>query len=182
MTSIVSKSPGESPTLQRRGLAVFGFVVKRDILISIMLCAGVVMSVSPSRAGEEAEALKLKRIGEEMAMRRKQREDARANHGVAFTPVKEADSWFKESMDLQVEDQTIGACCQTFATLARKEVLASSRVVKKRISIAAGRVDGETALIAFRRAMEAQGVAIVPVGDTILVLVEAGDIANEKKG
>jgi hypothetical protein len=156
--------------------------MKRSLLRVMTLGAVMAFSVAPSRAAEDAETLKLKRIEEEVAKRRKLRESALENRGVAFTPVLVLESWFSEEMDFRIEDQAIGTCCQTFATLARKEVLASSGVVKKRISIAAGRVDGETALRALREAIEAQGVRIVPIGDRILVLVDAADVANENKG
>jgi len=144
------------------------------------------LSVRVFAAGDapqgESEALKQKRIEEAVATRRMMHEYALEHSGRAFSPTPQSDSWFKEALDLTLVDEPIGTCAQTFATLARKEVFVSSRVMKKKLSIAASRTNGEKALEIFRTAIEAQGVAIVPIGKSILVLVDASEVAHETKG
>lgn len=148
----------------------------------IRLVFSIFLLASIACAAEISEADKLKGIEEEVAKRKKMRGYVLENTGRVFSPISNADSWFKEEIDLTIKDEAIGVCAQTFATLAKKEVFVSNRVMKRRLSIAAGRVDGDKALAAFREAIDAQGIAIVPVGTSILVLVEATELTNNNKG
>jgi hypothetical protein len=141
----------------------------------------ILLLTSTAGAAGLSDSEKLDRIKEQIEERRKIRAHALAAAGRAFSPIPNADSWFKEEMDLTIKNEAIGLCAQTFATLAKKEVFVSIRVMKREISISAGRVDGEKALAAFRNAIEAQGIQIVPVGTTILVLVEPIEGTTEKK-
>lgn len=145
---------------------------RRLIFVVLAVCASV------AAAQESDPKRSLQQIQEELAARRTMRENAQGDSGLAVAPLAQPDSWFAEPRELKLEDTSLVLCGQTFATLARKEVMISGRVVKKKITVSTGRVSGEKALEAFRNAIEAQGIAIVPVGAHVLVLVDAADASK----
>jgi type II secretory pathway component GspD/PulD (secretin) len=138
----------------------------------VAVCASVAV------AQESAPKSRLQQVQEEYEARRKMRENAQGDSGLAVAPLAHPDSWFAEPRELKLEDTSLVLCGQTFATLARKEVMISGRVVKKKITVSTGSVSSEKALEAFRSAIEAQGIAIVPVGAHVLVLVDAADASK----
>ena len=73
-------------------------------------------------------------------------------------------------------------CGQTLATLTQKEVMISQRVVDRKISMSLNSGTREEATAAFRRAIEALGVRIIAVAGDTIILVDASDVAKEKRG
>jgi len=102
----------------------------------------------------------------------------KAASGIVVAPLAYPDSWFAEPPELKIENISLLLCGQTFATLARKEVMISGRVVKKKISVTTGSVSSEKALDAFRRALESRGITIVSVGTRILAPVDTADASK----
>jgi hypothetical protein len=109
-------------------------------------------------------------------MRRKAREDAQGGSGLVVAPIAYPDIWFAQPRELKLDGVSLVLCGQTFATLVRKEVMISGRIAKKKITVSIGSVSSEKALDAFRRAIESQGIAIVPVGSRVLALVDATEL------
>ena len=143
----------------------------KRVVPSIFLLA----SIASADALTEAE--KLKRIEEEVAKRREAREKFVEGRGIVYQPVIVPESW-STRRELRIADAPLGLCGQTFAMLTQKEVLISKRVVDRKISVSLSSASSEEAAVAFRSAIEDQGVAIVDVGGDALALVDA----NEKKG
>jgi hypothetical protein len=143
-----------------------------QVLFALAVCGSV------AAAQESAPKRSLQQIQEELAARRTMRESAQGDSGLAIAPIAHPDSWFAEPRELKLEGTSLILCGQTFATLARKEVLISGRVVKRKITVSTGSVSSEKALKAFGSAIEAQGIAIVPVGAHVLVLVDAADASK----
>jgi hypothetical protein len=129
-------------------------------------------------AHEPASKPRMPLVQEEVDMRRKAREDAQGETGMAVAPLAYPDTWFAQPRKLKIEDASLMMCGQMFATLARKEVLMSGRVVKKKITVTTSSVSSGEAFESFRRAIEAQGVVIVPIGTHILVLVDSADASK----
>ncbi|MCM2273510.1 MAG: hypothetical protein NDI75_01750 [Candidatus Didemnitutus sp.] len=139
-------------------------------LATVVLCLPVVQASDDDAA--------LKRIQEEVASRRKLRQQALDARGIVFAPAEVSDEWLREKRELKIDEVSLGLCGQTFATLIQKEVMVSARVVKKEITLNLGPVTGEEAQAAFRKALVKHGVAIVPVGAHALALVAAEDLAK----
>jgi hypothetical protein len=114
-------------------------------------------------------------VFEEVARRQKLREELARQRGVVVAPTMHPDSWFAEPRDFSFGGYPLELCGPMLATLARKEVMISGAVAKKKITVSVGRVTAEKALEAFRIAIADQGIAIVPVGPRILALVDAAD-------
>ena len=142
----------------------------RSVLISTILVAGVTVAFA-----QESTSKTLQQVQEQLEARRKLREDAQGNRGIVFTPIANPDGWFKEPRELKLDGVSLISCGETFATLARKEVMISGRVAKKMITVSTGSVSSDEAFKAFCRAIEGQKIGIIPVGDRILVLVDSAD-------
>ena len=90
--------------------------------------------------------------------------------GIVVAPLTCPENWYAQPRELKIENSLM-YCAQTFATLARKEIMISGQVVRKKITITTEKLSSENALQALRRAIEAQGIAIVPIEGGILALV-----------
>lgn len=139
-------------------------------LATVAICLPVVYASDDDAA--------LKRIQEEVASRRKLRQQALDARGIVFAPTEASAEWLREKRELKIEEIPLGFCGQTFATLTQKEVMVSGRVMKKEITLNLEPVTGEEAQAAFRKALAKHGVAIVPVGAHTLALVAAEDVAK----
>ena len=93
-------------------------------------------------------------------------EPMHGDRGIVVAP----DNWYAQPRELKVENSLM-YCAQTFATLARKEIMISGQVVRKKITVRTEIVSSENALQALRRAIEAQGISIIPIENGILALV-----------
>ncbi|MEO6246188.1 MAG: hypothetical protein ABIQ12_12210 [Opitutaceae bacterium] len=141
----------------------------------ILFSALAVMSAALNKAEEPASKSRLQQVQEEVQQRRKMLENAQGESGMVVAPLAYPESWFAEPRDLKIENTSLVLCGQAFATLARKEVMISGRVVKRKITLITDSVSSERRLEAFRRALESQGIAIVHLGPRILALVDAAD-------
>ena len=90
--------------------------------------------------------------------------------GIVVAPLTCPENWYAQPRELKIENSVM-YCAQTFATLARKEIMISGQVVRKKITITTEKLSSENALQALRRAIEAEGIAIVPIEGGVLALV-----------
>lgn len=148
-------------------------ILRFGLLAIIAICAS---------AQDAAPKSRLQRVQEEVEMRRMARDDAQGESGLVVAPLAYPDSWFAQPREWKVDGASLILCGQTFATLARKEVMISGRIAKRKITVSIGSVSSEKALDAFRSAIESQGIAIVPVSSRVLALVDATEIPTKKQG
>jgi hypothetical protein len=92
--------------------------------------------------------------------------------GIVVAPLTCPEAWYNQSRELRIENSLM-YCAQTFATLSRKEVMISGQVVRKKITITTDTMSSENALKSLRSAIEAQGIAVIPINERILALVSA---------
>ncbi len=150
--------------------------MSRSIRVAFSFC--LLASIAVGAGLTEAE--RLKRIEEEVAKRREARVKAVEGRGVVYQPLSLPENWSTGERELKISDAPLGLCGQTFAILTRKEVLISRRVVDRKISVSLSNATREEAAEAFRRALAAQGVAMVVAGTDTVALVDASEVANEK--
>jgi hypothetical protein len=124
------------------------------------------------------DAGRLRRVEEEVAKRRRLLEAAIGERGIVFAPYKYDDAWYATARDLVVADAALATCGQLFANYARKEVMVSGRVIQRKITLRAAKVRGVEGLALLRSALEAKGIAILPVGSRSLALIDAAEAAR----
>ena len=129
-------------------------------------------------AQQSDDATRLRRVEEEVAKRRKLLEGAIGERGIVFAPYKYDETWYAGVRELVIDDSALATCGQLFANYARKEVMVSGRVIQKKITVRASKVRGHEGLALIRSALEAQGIAIVPVGSRSLALIDAAEVTK----
>ena len=147
-------------------------MIRIPLIVAIAILSGLLV-----RAAEESDTSRLDRIKEELAYRVKVRQKALGvRGGVVFAPHEYSDSWLAVKRELEIDGVPIGFCGQTLATIARKEVMVSGRIVEKEIRLYLDSATSEEAFVAFRKALKDQGIAVVPVGAQTLALVDASEV------
>jgi len=100
------------------------------------------------------------------------------DHGGVVSPVPCPSEWFAQSLELKI-DAPLLACAGTFATLAQKEVMISSGVARKRIVLTTERVSAERALESFHSVLKREGIAVIPLTERTLALVQEQDLHSQ---
>jgi hypothetical protein len=120
----------------------------------------------------------LERVEEEVAKRRRTRDGALSTglFGGVFQP---ALSDASERVTFEIKARPLLDCGQPYATLTGKEVMISGRVAAITISVAAQKLSRSEAAARMTASFEAAGIAIVPVGSSVLALVDAKALPKE---
>jgi hypothetical protein len=91
--------------------------------------------------------------------------------GTTSLPLSRPVSWFTQTLELKI-DAPLWVCAATFATLAQKEILVSASACTRKIRISTNPINGKEAFQSFCDAIVAQGIAIVPVAEQTLALLD----------
>jgi len=124
---------------------------------------------------------RMKKIREEISIRRQAREAVAGEQGVVVLPVAYPENWFATPQEISINGREIIYCAPLLASLFNNELMVSARVAKRRIVLAPARFQREEARAKIKEALAAVGVAIVPIGSRITVLVDFEDAPKGAK-
>lgn len=130
------------------------------------------------RAQNSSPKSALERVEEEVAERRRMRDGVLATgfFGGVFQP---AQSDASERVTFEIKARPVVDCGQPYATLIGKEVMISGRVSAIKISVVAQKLSRAEAAAKMTDSFEAAGIDIIPVGNSIVVLVDAKILRKE---
>lgn len=147
-------------------------------LIRLELVLVVVgLLVSSLNAQDSSQDGALRQVEEQVQKRRQMREEIHATSliGGVFQPLRQDGL---ERALLEIDGRSVRECAQTYATLTGKEVMVSAKIATIRVSIQARNLSRVEAVAAMNRAFESIGVAVVPVVDSSVALVDATALAK----
>jgi hypothetical protein len=144
----------------------------RVLLLIHLLCLDCGTAIRILFAQNSNPKSALERVEEEVGKRRRMRDGALSTglFGGVFQPAPNGAS---ESVTFEINARPLLDCGQPYATLTGKEVMISGRVTANTISVSAQKLSRSEAVARMTASFEAAGIAIVPVGSSILVLVDA---------
>jgi len=138
----------------------------------VLVCAGFLS------AQNSAPGASLREVEEQVQKRRQMREEIHAASliGGVFQPMKNDGL---EHASLEIDNQSVRESAQTYANLTGNEVMVSAKVATNRVSVSRKNLSRSQAIKAIEHAFGEVGVAVVPVADSTVALVDAAALAKE---
>lgn len=146
---------------------------------SLLVSAGLALVGANFSSGQgNAPGASLSEVEDQVQKRRQMREEVHAASliGGVFQPMKNDGM---ERASLEIHDQSVRESAQTYANLTGKEVMVSARVATNRVSVSRKSLSRSEAIKAMESAFEEVGVAVVPLVESTVALVDAAALAKE---
>jgi hypothetical protein len=153
--------------------------MKTEMHRSLLFGAGLLLAcISSLGAQDNAPGASMREVEEQVQKRRQMREEVHAASliGGVFQPMKNDGL---ERASLEIHDQSVRESAQTYANLTGKEVMVSAKVATNRISVSRKSLSRSEAIKAMESAFGEVGVAIVPLVESTVALVDAAALAKE---
>lgn len=153
--------------------------MKTQMYRSLLSGAGLLLAcASCLDAQENAPGATLREVEEQVQKRRQMREEVHAASliGGVFQPMKNDGL---ERASLEIQGQSVRESAQTYANLTGKEVMVSAKVATNRVSVSKKNLSRSEAIKAMETAFEEVGVAVVPLVESTVALVDAAALAKE---
>lgn len=152
--------------------------MKAKIYRSLLYGAGLATACAGFLGAQDnAPGASLREVEEQVQKRRQMREEVHAASliGGVFQPIRND---ALERASLEIRDQSVRESAQTYANLTGKEVMVSAKVATNRVSVSRKSLSRSEAIKAMESAFSEVGVAVVPLVESTVALVDAAALAK----